>query len=466
MNGGEGVRLTEIPRRSQPFRNPLYSCGSQEMYCSPTVAGVCLQSRISGGCAGGCEFESPFERAAKMGHKHPVKRLTAVTIRNAKPGSRHADGNGLYLVVDESGAKRWALRVVIHGKRCELGLGSFRTVSLAEAREEAARLRKIARKGGDPLAERRHEKRVIPTFEQAGRQVHAEHSRTFRNRKHAAQWLSTLEAYVIPKIGNRQIDKIESKDILEVLTPIWTEKPETARRIKQRLRTVFAYAKAKGWRPGDNPVEGVSKVLPKHSNPKKHFAALPYTQVPEFIESLWKAGNVGTQSKLALEYLILTAARTGEVILAKWAEIDLESRTWTIPAERMKARVEHRVPLSERCLQILKAAKLFTHGEGYVFAGRSEGKPLSNMSLAMALRRMGRTDITVHGFRSSFRDWAEERTNTQRSVVEASLAHQVESKVEAAYLRTTLFEKRRMLMDRWSAFATTKPTEKVVKMRA
>jgi integrase len=399
-----------------------------------------------------------------MGHKHPVKKLTAVKVRSAKPG-KYADGGGLYLRVSDDGRKNWVLRIVVRGKRCELGLGPVNTVSLADARQEAARLRGIARKGGDPLTERRQEKRVIPTFEQAARQVHGEHSKIFRNAKHAAQWINTLEAYVFPKIGNRQIDKIESKDILEVLTPIWTGKPETARRVKQRLRTVFAYAKAKGWRPGDNPVEGVSKVLPKHSKAKKHFAALPYAQVPEFIESIWKANNVGVMSKHALEFLILTASRTREVLLARWDEIDLEAKTWTIPAERMKAKVEHRVPLSSRCLGILKAAKLFSHGVGYIFPGRSIGKPLSNMALGMALRRMGRTNITIHGFRSSFRDWAEERTNTQRSVVEAALAHQVESKVEAAYLRTTLFYKRRALMDRWAAFATAKPAEKVVKIR-
>jgi integrase len=400
---------------------------------------------------------------ARMGHKHPTKRLTAVKVRNARSG-KHADGGGLYLRVTDDGRKNWILRIVIKGKRCELGLGSVKTVSLAEAREEAARLRNIARKGGDPLAERKQERKIVPTFEEAARKVHESMLPAFRNKKHGQQWINTLRDYAFPIFGSKPVDRVESSDILEALTPIWIEKAETARRVKQRLRTVFDYAKAKGWRSSDNPVEGISKVLPKHSKSKKHFAALAYAQIPGLIESLWKASNVGLQSKLALEFLILTAARTGEVIYARWDEINLEAETWTIPAERMKARVEHRIPLSLRCLQILKVAKSFSHGEGFIFPGRSEGQPLSNMALAMALRRMGRTDITVHGFRSSFRDWAEERTNTPRSVVEAALAHQVESKVEAAYLRTTLFDKRRRLMDNWAAFATAKPAQKVVRI--
>jgi integrase len=396
--------------------------------------------------------------------KHPEKALTSAKIRNANPG-KYADGNGLYLVVDDSGAKRWVLRTVIKGKRRELGLGGLSLVPLGEAREEAIRLRKMARKGGDPLAERRQERRVIPTFEFAAREVHQSHSETFRNDKHKAQWITTLETYAFPVIGNHTVDGIESKDILEILTPIWNEKPETARRVKQRLRTVFDYVKAKGWRSSDNPVGGIAKALPKHNGKKDHFAAMPYADVPGFITGLHSA-NVAKSIMLAFEFLILTASRTGEVLLAKWNEIDIESKTWTIPPERMKAKREHRVPLSARCIEILKTAQDISAGSEYIFPGRTANKPLSNMSFLMALRRMGKGDITAHGFRSSFRDWSEEKTNTQRSVVEASLAHVVENKVEAAYLRTTLFDKRRRLMELWSAFATVKPSEKVVKMRA
>jgi integrase len=408
-------------------------------------------------------MEGEMAKRKRKPKKHPEKALNPAAIRNAKPG-KYADGNGLYLTVDDSGAKRWSLRTVIKGKRHELGLGGLSLVPLAEAREEAARLRKIARKGGDPLAERRKERQTIPTFAAAAREVHQGHAQTFRNPKHAAQWIATLETYVFPIFGTRPVNEIESKDILEALSPIWNQKPETASRVKQRMKTVFDYAKAKGWRSGDNPVEGITRVLPRHNGKEKHFSALPYMQVPEFLTALHEA-NVYISIKLAFEFLILTASRTSEVILAKWPEIDAGAKTWVVPAERMKMKREHRVPLSPRCLEILKTAKEISSGSEYVFPGRSLQKPLSNMCFLMALRRMNRADVTVHGFRNSFRDWAEEKTNTQRSVVEAALAHQVENKVEAAYLRTDLFDKRRRLMDAWAAYATARPSQKVVKMR-
>jgi integrase len=393
--------------------------------------------------------------------KHPEKALNAIKIRNAGPG-RHADGNGLYLQVDDSGAKRWVLRIVIHRKRCELGLGGLSLVTLAEAREEAIRLRKIARKGGDPLAERRQERQVVPVFEAVAREVHDTHSPTMRNAKCAAQWLGRLETYAFPIVGTQPVDKIESKDVLAVLSPIWIEKPETARRVKQLMGRVFDYAKAKGWRSGDNPVDGIARVLPKHNGQQEHFAALPYSQIPEFITALCGA-NVSQSIKLGFEFLILTAARTSEVILAKWPEINMNSKTWIVPATRMKMKKEHRVPLSSRCIEILQVARGL--GGDCIFPGRATNRPLSNMSFLMALRRMNRADITAHGFRSSFRNWAEEKTTTQRSVVEAALAHQVENPVEAAYLRTDLFAKRRRLMDSWAAFATARPAQKVVRMR-
>jgi integrase len=411
--------------------------------------------------------EMANEKVTKEGFepkKHPEKALSAVKIKNAKPG-RHADGNGLYLVVDDSGAKRWLLRTVIRRKRCDLGLGGLVLVSLADAREEAARLRKIARKGGDPLAERREERRVVPTFEVAAKEVHEAHAVTFRNAKHAAQWITTLETYVFPVFGSRQVSEIEPKDILEVLSPIWNQKPETARRVRQRIKTVFDYAKAKGWRSGDNPVEGVSKVLPKHSGKKDHFAALPYAKVPDFVMTLHDA-NVNVSIKLAFEFLILTVARTSEVLLARWSEIDFDDKLWIVPADRMKAKEEHRVPLSARCLEILNAAQQLFGTSEYIFPGRSPNQPLSNMSYLMALRRMELVNITAHGFRSSFRDWAEEKTNFQNSVIEASLAHTVRNKVEAAYLRTTLLDKRHDLMRAWAAFVLAKPSPKVVKIRS
>jgi len=398
--------------------------------------------------------------------KHPEKALSPVGIRALKDPGMYADGNCLYLVVDESGAKRWIMRTTIHGKRCDLGLGGVSMVSLAEAREEAVRLRKIARAGGDPLAERRQERIIVPAFEAVAREVHTAQAQTFKNEKHAAQWISTLEAYAFPVFGSQPVNTIESKDVLAALSPIWIEKPETARRVKQRMRAVFDYAKVKGWRSNDNPVEGITKVLPKHGgNVKEHFSALPYAQVPDFLMAL-HGTNIYLSAKLAFEFLILTAARTSEAILAKWPEIDVDTKTWTVPAERMKMKKEHRVPLSARCLEILKTAKEIGTGSDYIFPGRSAKHPLSNMSFLMALRRMNRADITAHGFRSSFRNWAEEKTTTQHSVVEAALAHQVENKVEAAYLRTDLFAKRRRLMDSWATFCATRAAQKVVSIRS
>jgi integrase len=395
--------------------------------------------------------------------KHPEKVLTAAAIRNAKPG-RHADGNGLYLMVEPSGAKHWVLRTVVHGKRCDIGLGGLRLVSLAEAREEAARLRKIARKNGDPLAERRKERSIMPIFEDAAREAHKSYAATFKAR-HANRWIVTLEQYAFPIFGKTPVDAITPNDILRALSPIWIEKPDTARRVKQRIASIFTWCKAKGYSAGNNPTEGIEQALPKiNGKIKEHHAALPFAQVPEFIAAMRQA-NIADSVKLAFEFLIHTAARTSEVIFAKWEEIDLEARTWIVPAARMKMKIEHRVPLTTRCLEILKEAKELANSGEYIFPGRSPRKPLSNMAFLMALRRMERTDITPHGFRSSFRDWAEEKTNTQRSVVEAALAHQVESKTEGAYLRTTLFDKRRRLMDSWTTFATAKPTAKIVKIR-
>lgn len=392
---------------------------------------------------------------------HPHKALSPAKIRALTEPGMYSDGDCLYLVVDEGGAKRWVLRVVINGTRHDLGLGGLSWVSLAEAREEALRLRKIARSGGDPLADRRQERRVVPTFEEAARKVHESQSATFRNEKHKAQWISTLEMYVFPVFGSLAVNRIESADVLTALARIWTEKPETARRVRQRIRTVFDWCKVSG-HCSSNPVEGVSKALPKHNTKQEHHAALPYAQLPEFLQSM-RGSDSGISPKLAFEFLILTVGRTSEVLRAKWNEI--EEKAWTVPAERMKAKVEHRVPLSARCLELLEAAKGISNGGEYIFPGRTPEHPLSNMVFEMTLRRMNRTDITPHGFRSSFRDWAEEKTNFPNSVIEASLAHTVKSKTEAAYLRTTLFDKRRRLMDAWANFATTKPTEKVVRMR-
>ena len=385
--------------------------------------------------------------------KHPEKALTAVKVRNVKAPGRYTDGGGLYLIVDPSGAKRWMLRTTVQGKRSDIGLGGVKTVSLAEARDEAFTMRRIARQGGNPLLERRNSKKVVPTFADAARTVHAEHKKSWKNVKHQAQWINTLIEYVFPVFGDHTVDRISSADVLKTLSPIWLEKPETARRVKQRIKVVFDWAKAAGFRSGDNPVDGVSKVLPKQNGAQQHHTALPYAEVPAFVSSLNSSANADIVT-LALEFLILTGTRTGEVIGATWDEIDAESKTWTVPAERMKAGRAHRVPLSSRCMSILKRAEKHSDHGKFIFPGRT-GNPLSNMAFLMALRRMGH-DFTVHGFRSSFRDFAAERTNFPREVCEAALAHSLRDKTEAAYNRTDLFSKRRRLMEVWAKFVRGK----------
>jgi integrase len=396
--------------------------------------------------------------------RHPDKRLTAASVRALKVPGRYADGNGLYLFVDPSGAKRWIWRGVIAGKRSDLGLGSAQSVRLADARDAAAALRRKARAGENPLAEKRRERRTVPTFKDAAKQVHAAHSATFRNAKHKAQWLASLEADVFPVFGARPVNSIDSADVLKALAPIWTTKPETARRLKQRIKVVFDWARASGLRSGDNPVEGLINVLPRHRGEQKHHAALPYQAVPKFISVLREA-ETSESIRLAFELLILTATRTNEVLGATWAEVDLDAQVWTIPSARMKAGRDHRVPLSERAVEILECMKKFTDGSPYVFPGRSSLKPLSNMAFLMLLRRLKHDTITTHGFRSSFRDWAAEKTNVPRAVCEAVLAHTLRDKTEAAYNRTDLFDRRRQLMDTWAIFATSTPAD-VVSIRA
>ena len=389
--------------------------------------------------------------------RHPYQRLTTVSFRAKQPPGRYADGNGLYLVVDPSGAKRWIWRGVIHGKRSDLGLGSLQYVSLADAREEARKCRQAARQGDNPRTTRAEAKRTVPTFKAAAIQVHTDRRESFKNAQHAAWWLQSLENDAFPKIGQQSVATIEPSDILNVLLPIWLDKPETARRVKQRMKVVFDWAKASGYRAGkDNPTEGIEKVLPPHPNKdKQHLAALPYKDVPAFVTTLQTIDDMQDAVRYGLEFLILTATRTNEVQLATWKEINLDDKTWIIPGVRMKSGKAHRVPLSDRAVKILEHVR--TLGASYVFPGTKPDQPLSNMTFLKAARRLTTADLTTHGFRSSFRDWCEERTNVPRSVSEAALAHVVENKTEAAYRRTDLFDKRRDLMDRWAQFVATKP---------
>ncbi|MEQ8964830.1 MAG: integrase arm-type DNA-binding domain-containing protein [Azospirillaceae bacterium] len=381
---------------------------------------------------------------------HPDRALSAVKVRALTEPGRYADGNGLYLVVDPSGAKRWMLRTVVHGRRRDIGLGSARLVTLAEAREKARDYRKVAREGGDPLTEIRAARRVVPTFAEAAVRVHGDRTRAWRNAKHARQWLSSLETHVFPVIGGYRVDRIETADVLRVLAPLWLAKPETARRLRQRIATVLDWAKAAGFRTGDNPVEGVAGGLPRQPDRQAHHAALPYTEVPAFVRRL-RTSDASEPVRLAFEFLIVTAARTGEVREARWGEIDLAGGFWTVPGNRMKAGRPHRVPLAPRVVAILERARALAGDSDLVFPGRSPVQPLSGMTFLMTLRRMGMT-ATVHGFRSAFRDWAAERTAFSQEVCEMALAHTIRNKAEAAYRRGDLLEKRRALMTAWAYY--------------
>jgi integrase len=391
--------------------------------------------------------------------RHPHNALAARTVNRLKEPGRYADGGGLYLLVAPGGSRSWMLRTVVRGKRSDIGLGSATLVSLANAREEARRLRRIARSGGDPLVDRRQARRGVPTFEDAAKQVHAAHATAFKNDKHRKQWLASLTG-VVSAFGQKRVDAVTSADVLAALSVDWLKRAETSRRVLQRVRVVFEWCKAQGFRAGDNPTDGVSKVLPKQRGARSHHAALPYQKLPVFLEAM-KSSEAGEVVKLAFEFLILSAARTSEVLNATWSEIDRANNTWTIPGGRMKAGVDHRVPLTDRCLEILDRAQALSDGGRFVFPGRKPSKPLSNMVFLMVLRRMKRDDLTAHGFRSTFRDWSAERTNAPRAVCEAALAHTLRDKTEAAYNRSDLFERRRVLMSSWATFAASKSADVV-----
>ena len=386
--------------------------------------------------------------ATKRRGRHPDKALSAAFCRNVAEAGRYADGNGLYLHVDPSGARRWVQRLVIRGKSCGLGLGSFALVSLADAREAALANRKLARSGGDPLAAKRRA-RNMPTFEEAAAILLEQKRRTWRNAKHANDWPASLRLYAFPQIGDKLVSEITSADVLQILTPIWHDKPETARRVRQRIGAVMKWAVAMQHRP-DNPAgEAVGQALGRQQAVVQHMRALPHGEVAGALAAV-RASRAWAATKLAFEFLVLTAARSGEVRLAQWDEIDRAAMVWTVPAERMKAKREHRVPLSRPAMEVLGAAGGLTGGAGLVFPS-VRGKALSDMTLSKLVKEQGIAAVP-HGFRSSFRDWAAERTNHSREVIEAALAHAVRNKVEAAYARSDLFERRRRLMDDWAAY--------------
>ena len=396
-------------------------------------------------------------------------RLSSLTVKHARKAGMLADGNGLYLQVTRANARSWIFRYYRNGKSREMGLGSLNAVSLAGARLKAAACRGLLADGTDPIAARDAERaqraledaRAI-TFDQCAEAFITAHSAAWKNQKHVAQWKATLRTYVSPVCGSLPVQVVDVALVMKVLEPIWTTKPETAARLRGRIESILNWAKARGYRTGENPAlwKGhLSNLLPAHSKiaKVKHHAALPYDQTSQFIAALRRQDGIAS---LALEFAILTAARTGEIIGARWAEIDLEAKVWTVPASRMKNGREHRVPLSVEALAVLTKVSQ-GEPEEFVFAGRKK-RPLSNMAFLMLLRRMGHDKLTGHGFRSTFRDWAAERTNFQAEIAEAALGHVVGNKVEAAYRRGDFFEKRRRLMEAWAQFATTAPSDAVV----
>ncbi len=388
--------------------------------------------------------------------------LTVRKIETAKPG-KYGDGANLYLVVSETGAKKWVLRFTWRGKPKEMGLGSATGVSLADAREKAATARRTIAKGINPIEERKRDG-SIPTFGEVADDVRQSLSQGFRNEKHKAQWKSTLENYAAP-LRAKPVDIIGTDDVLAVLKPIWTTKAETASRVRARIEKVLDGAKAKGFRDGENPARWrghLDHLLPRPSKlARGHHAAMPYEDVAAFIVKLRKREASAAQ---ALELCILTAARSGEILGMQWSEIDLDTKVWTVPANRMKAGREHRVPLSPRAVAILRQLEKLKAGE-FVFPGQARNKPLSNMAMEMILRRMKIENATVHGFRSSFRDWAGNVSNFPREVVETALAHVIGDKAEQAYRRRDALEKRRKLMDQWATYCSTPKTAKVVEFR-
>lgn len=366
----------------------------------------------------------------------------------AEPG-RYGDGLGLMLMIDAAGNKRWVLRVTVNGKRRDLGLGSAREVTLAEARERRDEIRKAMRGGVDPIAARA-KKKQIPTFEAFAAELHKSIKSDWKNPKHADQWLSTLKAYAFPTLGKMKIDAVDSLAVKAALAPVWTAKPETARRVKQRIRRVLSAAIAEGFRPGPNPADDATAGLPKKRAKRKHFEAMPYADVPAFMERI-AVSEMTPTGRGAFQLLILTATRTSEVLKATWGEINEADALWIIPPARMKKGAEHRVPLSPPALAILAEMRKHSDDSPLIFPGQGQGKPFSNMVFLAAMRRMGET-ATPHGFRSAFRDWAEEQTSFPREVKESALAHKVRDATEAAYLRTTLVEKRRTLMNEWADY--------------
>ncbi|MCE7517138.1 integrase arm-type DNA-binding domain-containing protein [Halomonas titanicae] len=382
-------------------------------------------------------------------------------VRESNPGMTN-DGDGLYLKIGKGGGASWIYRFRWCGKLRDMGLGSFTDTSLSEARDLAADHRKLVKQGIDPLAarEKKSEKEPEPiTFTHCAARYIQSHRRSWRNAKHARQWVSTLKTYVRPVIGNLPVEEVTTQDILKILTPIWTVKNETAKRVQGRIENILDFAAAHEYRDPVNPARWrghLDKLLAKPSRIQKvnHHPAMPYDQLAVFLSII---DSYNSMSSKALQFLILTATRTSEVLNAEWDEVDIDKATWQIPAERMKANREHRVPLSKQAMDLLLSLPQIK-GNNHIFPGMKAGRPLSNMSLLQFMRGLGygpsgeKGNYVPHGFRSSFRDWTGEVTSYPRDVAEMALAHAIENKVEAAYRRGDLFEKRRAMMQEWANY--------------
>ncbi|MPY74618.1 MAG: DUF4102 domain-containing protein [Alphaproteobacteria bacterium] len=398
-----------------------------------------------------------------------VNKLTTTKIKSLTVPGRYSDGRGLYLQVSKWQTKAWLFRFTRHGKAREMGLGPVSLqrndggVSLAEAREEAHRCCQLLRQGIDPIEHRNAARSVARleaakgmTFKQCAEAHIAAHKAGWRNPKHADQWESTLTRHAYSVIGDLPVAAVDTALVTKILEPIWQAKPETAGRVRGRIEAVLDWASARGYRSGENPARWrghLDKLLPNRRKIRKvsHHAAMPYADLPAFMAVLRNQDGISAR---ALEFTILTAARTGEAIGATWEEIDLDALTWTVPWMRTKSGREHRVPVNDRILHILKAAPREV-GNAHLFIGARKGRGLSNMAMLELLRGMDGRGLTVHGFRSSFRDWAAEQTNFPRELAEAALAHVVRDPTEAAYLRTDLFDRRRKLMDAWARYCSS-----------
>ncbi len=402
-----------------------------------------------------------------------INKLSVLEIKGARGPVKLSDGGGLYLQINASDARRWIFRYKIQGKSTEMGLGGYPTVSLADARQKAAGYRQMLAENIDPKrardVERERQVEEARTQEYAAEQVMTfkacaetyidDHKYAWKNAKHASQWRNTLRDYVYPVFGTKAVDAIDTPMVVAALRPIWHTKTETATRVRQRIENILDWAKVSGYRSQENPARWrghLDHLLPKPEKIKaaKHHAALPYDEISSFIAELVKRKSISSQAML---FTILTACRTGEVIGATWNEIDLDNRIWIIPAERMKAKKEHRVPLSDAAMDIVNKLPRIANND-HLFPGQSRGKSISNMTMLMLLKKptedsgLNRPDLTIHGFRSTFRDWSGETTPFPREVIEHALAHQLRDKAEAAYARGDLLIKRRKLMQAWADY--------------